>query len=336
MELAQILGSIVRRFVPSRIYGAAWAIYEAGHIQIDAVGFTTYSGREGVTPDTWFDLASLTKVVGTLPAILVASQNHRLTLDDSAGQWLPELSQSVGNQTIRALLSHTAGLPPGFEDVVPPSVRTPDGIWRHIRDLSVAEGEHEALYSDIGYFLLGQIIERVWEKPFVRVVQEILAGVCVEVQERIDSQALSVAATRYCPERQHIIQGEPQNRVVAIWGRAAGHAGLFSTAPGILHYGLWWLSLWDHLPFQEAVQRVVPGRGLGWMLPGCPELPRVPWPSDAFGHTGFTGTSLVVIPSRRLVAVLLTNRTHPRMDNPWIRPLREEFYSALLANTSGY
>ena len=334
MELAMKLKSIVQRFVPEHIYGAAWGIYRSGEMTLGSAGWTTQSGLDPITPDTWFDLASLTKVIGTLPAILVASQHRRLALNNPIGHWMPELSVSVQRQTIRALLSHTAGLPSGFEVIGPSYLPTPAAIWERVRTLTVTDSKHQAVYSDIGYFLLGLIVERVWGKPLVRVVQEdVLPAPPICLKERVDPLTASVAATRYCPTRQRIIQGEAQNRVVAVWGQALGHAGLFSTARSVLQYGIWWLSQLNQSPFEEAVQPVVAGRGLGWMLAGCPQLPNVPWPPDAFGHTGFTGTSLVAIPGRQLVAVLLTNRTHPNMDNPWIRPMREEFYAAVLADS---
>ena len=333
MALSEKLQSIVQCFVPAHVQGGAWGLYCDGDMMFGAAGSTTQSGSDPVTPDTWFDLASLTKVIGTLPAILVASQHCRLALDDHVGQWLPDVSVSVGSQTIRALLTHMAGLPAEFEMISPSHPQTPTDIWDWVRTLTITAPTDHAVYSDIGYFLLGLISEKVWGKPFLQAVrEEALSGLQVEIKERVDPMTSSVAATRYCPLRQRIIHGEAQNKVVALWGRAAGHAGLFSTTRSVLQYGIWWLSRLNQSPFGEAVQPVVPGRGLGWMLAGCPQLPNAPWPRDTFGHTGFTGTSLVVIPSRQLVSVLLTNRTHPRVDNAWIRPLREQFYATVLAN----
>lgn len=331
MERTLYIDRVVRRFIPLHITGGAWGIYHRGTIQVGTAGFTMQSGGDIVTPDTWFDLASLTKVVGTLPAILLGVQLNLFTLDDELGRWIPDTSPSLGRARIRSMLSHTAGLPPDFGEIGQLSLLSHGALWDGVRKISTHPSPEQGVYSDVGFFLLGCVIESVWARSYLRVIQDVvLQGLPVKVLERVNPAVSSVAATRYCPVRQRVLHGEPQNMAVWKWGRAAGHAGLFATVRSVLHYGVWWLSQLKDPYYASTVDPIVPGRGLGWMLAGCPQLPSVDWPMDAFGHTGFTGTSIVVIPSREMVGVLLTNRTHSGMDNHWIRPLREEFYATLL------
>lgn len=332
MERDPHIERIVRRFIPLHVTGGAWGVYHRGAIQVGAAGLTMQTGGEVVTPDTWFDLASLTKVVGTLPAILLGAKRNLFTLGDVLGRWMPDASSSLGRTSIRSVLSHTAGLPPDFGEVGQLSTLSADGLWDCVRKIATQPRPDQAVYSDVGYFLLGRVIESVWERAYLSVIQDVvLQGLSIEVRETVNPSVSSVAATRYCPVRERVLHGEAQNMAVWKWGRAAGHAGLFATVRSVLQYGVWWLSMLKDPCYSSAREPIVPGRGLGWMLAGCPQLPDVDWPPDAFGHTGFTGTSIVVIPSREMVGVLLTNRTHSGMNNPWIRPLREEFYSALIA-----
>lgn len=148
----------------------------------------------------------------------------------------------------------------------------------------------------------------------------------------------TIAATRFCPERKRILQGDPQNLLVHHWGRLCGHAGLFTSAIEVLSYAQLWLpgamSPWGETWRSLALKEWVRGRGLGFMLPPNPQLPgnHVPYPAGAFGHTGFTGTSFMVFPREKKIGVLLTNRTHPSFANEYHHEVRTLFYTQLSQN----
>lgn len=331
-RLDDCLTQVVKKFVPRYICGAVWGVFYADECWYGACGTTSRDSQLPMNRKTWFDLASLTKVIGTLPVILMATKRKLLSLDDTLSKFIPHLSGEIGSVTPRQLLSHTAGLPADFGPIEREDFLDANQLWDRISHLSpVRSSSPIAIYSDVGYFLLGILIETIAKDSFGHIVQhEISEPLGIPLLEHVDPFQESVAATRYCPVRQRIVRGEPQNLVSWIWKRACGHAGLFGTVDSVLNYGRWWLTRLNDPLFAETIHPVVPGRGLGWMLAGCDQLPLVEWPVDTFGHTGFTGTSLIIMPKKRIVGVLLTNRTHPFPNNPWIRQLRIAFYQTLL------
>ena len=237
------------------------------------------------------------------------------------------------------LLTHTSGLPSGL---LPPGItaRSPDDLVNWLRAATPVRLDGGSLYSDMGMFLLGWMAETATETDLFSLANRLVfKPLHLDFRVRVDPKSESVAATRECPGRHRVLQGEPQNLGTYAWGRLAGHAGLFGQVHSLLDYGRAWLD-WRLLPWPrefswQAVQAYVVGRGLGWMLSGNPQfVPDASWPPDAFGHTGFTGTAIAVVPCLDLVAVLLSNRTHGRpLDDTGrdIASLRSSFFGTILA-----
>ncbi|HKG25550.1 MAG TPA: serine hydrolase domain-containing protein [Thermomicrobiales bacterium] len=333
---------VTRRGETRLCRAAGWAVREPDRIPM--------------ATDTIFDLASLTKVVATLPSILRLVDQHALTLDDPVGTALPEFGTAGWKRevTIRRLLSHSAGLPAWL-----PLYLDQTGSAAYLDAISrvepVAAPGERVVYSDLGFILLGEVVRRLTGLDVARfAAREIFATLGLRDNGYTPDPSLRprIAATERGNETEIGMCGDrapafPRWRREVIWGEVndgncfyglsgvSGHAGLFGTAADLARYGQLWLhgGTWEGRRIFgeelaiEATRAQAPGRGLGWRV-GSPTSaadqndPGVPLGAAAYGHTGFTGTSLWIDPSRELVAVLLTNRLYPtaRSEIDAIRP----------------
>lgn len=280
--------------------------------------------------NTVYDLASLTKVIATTTLAMQAVALGRLELDQPVAHYLPQF-RGAGKErvTIRHLLTHSSGL------------RADRPLWRETPDpdsalrmvnatpLDTTPGAR-MVYSDLGSIILGEIVERV------------LHGRLDRLAEHRIFAPLGMTSTRFRPPagwlwrvaptendtvwRKRIIRGEVHDEKSAWLGGVAGHAGLFGSAADLLTFGEWMLRMPDGATSREFTRRqsLVPGssRALGWDTPSPGNSAGTLLGPASFGHTGFTGTSIWIDPSRELVIVLLTNRVHPTRNNTRIGPLR--------------
>lgn len=277
--------------------------------------------------DTIFDLASLTKVVATAPAIALLKECELLDWDDRVHKYIPEFSGGTKRDAaIRHLLTHTSGLPP-FKNYLTMNydpARIIDDIC-HTR-LRAAPGKR-FIYSDLGFILLGEIVQRVSDMPFDKFVRVHLFNPLGMHRTRFRPPASwhrQCAATTYDERTGEMLCGIVHDPNARIMGGVAGHAGLFSTAPDLVRYCQ---MLLNHgvangkRIFREQTvlamttnQCPVAGikRGFGFDIKSPYSHPRGHHLSAAsYGHTGFTGTSLWIDPVNGIFIILLTNRLHP-------------------------
>lgn len=334
------LYDVVRSFTGTgQIPGVAYAVSVGDDVISGHAGVTRWDENvEPVRGATWFDLASLTKVTVTLPLCLDLVGEKQWTWETRVGDVMLDASPLLSRVTVHQLLTHTGGLPSSLfmPEHLPDNA---DALLEQVLATDPIDLMGQSAYSDVGMFLLGLMIERARQEPLMSLAQRrIFRPLKVEFRESLNPQLDSVAATRYCPVRKRVLQGEPQNLATHVWGSLTGHAGLFGQSEGVLEYGRAWLKRtglpWPDQVTRSALQPQQDHRACGWMLAGCSQLvPAVPWPADTFGHTGFTGTALAIIPSRDMVCVLLSNRTHRgsfMASAPAIRRLREAFFGAVL------
>lgn len=312
------------------------AAHEAvGH----AVRYSAYEDGEAVElppdqrvpmrRDTIVDLASLTKVF-TATAVMQQVEAGRVDLDAPVARYIPEFAQhGKGDIVVRQLLTHTSGLPAWlalYQNWDTPEERT-EAVY-------AAEPEappgSEYIYSDLGYITLGKLVEEVTGKRLDEVVEGAIAaplGMDDTMFTPPESLRPRVAATEYQPwTGRGMVRGSVHDENAWSLGGVAGHAGLFSTARDLAVFAQTLLNggVYDGVRIleQDTVRAMLrdwnaelPGRahGLGFDLGQR-------WFMDAltspvtFGHTGFTGTSLVVDPLSGSFAVLLSNRVHPTRD----------------------
>jgi CubicO group peptidase (beta-lactamase class C family) len=319
-----------------------------------AKGVERYGGKP-ITAATRYDIASLTKVVATLPLILELVSKKELSLEDTLGKFFSNAGwmqrPSVSDVRLRDLLTHSSGLP----------AWKPLFAWVSERKTAIAnvvqtplEQPGKFVYSDLGFILLGAILERVTGKRQDVLARELFRS--LEMQHTsygplINSEH-SIAATEDCSWRGRVLVGEVHDENAFVMDGVAGHAGLFATAEDLARYAQAWLNLDSKLAREDVLGEATrlhleqngTRRGLGWMLKGENSFAgsRASLQGSSlqgYGHTGFTGTSLWLEPSSTLqsltsqqawFAVLLTNRVHPtRQHGQNIHKLRQEFHDAV-------
>ncbi len=284
--------------------------------------------------------------------------------DPHTKQTLPTPQHLVGQTvdptdvTIWHLLTHTAGLPPWrdiYKTSPPPTPPTePDSLsrlerWqRGIERLcavnfvdTVGTAVH---YSDIGFMLLGEVVARLDDGDlaqaiYTHVLEPIELSNTLFNPVRDHHRALqNIAPTEMDTTwRKRRVWGEVHDENACGVGGVAGHAGLFGTAADVARFGQMWLErVHDGAIWREAVQQQVETdderRGLGWMLPSVHRASSAGdlMSRQAFGHTGFTGTSLWVDPTRELVVAFLTNRVYVGRERPGIFELRRAVHDAVV------
>ncbi len=282
---------------------------------------------EPMTEDTIFDVASLTKVLATAPAVMQLYEQGRFRLNDPVAQYLPEFAVN-GKQdiTIRQLLTHYSGLPPdvALED---PWVGKQEGLRRAFASKPVTAPGVQFRYSDINFIVLGALVEK-------------LSGLTLDqYQHRFVAQPLGLEHMRYLPpeawrsriaptQYDHgvMLRGVVHDPTARRMGGVAGHAGIFSTAGDVAIYAQ---NLLDQLagrpssfPLQQLTleKMTTPGqpatgtalRGLGWDIESPYSSNRGElFPVGSFGHTGFTGTSIWMDPTSDTYVVFMSNSVYP-------------------------
>lgn len=311
-----------------------------------AVGARSYDG-DPVDEDTRYDLASLTKVVACLPSLLALLEAGEVSLDDKVSRffanagWFQE--RSLGDVRLEELALHSSGLPawtPLFAWVSDRRTAT-----ANVLQTAVSGVRGDYVYSDIGVMVLGAIIERVTGERLDGFARRAVFGPLGMTSTGYGplEPGANVAATEDDGWRGRLLQGEVHDENASVMDGVAGHAGLFGTAGDLVRYAEAWLR--SDAPFASAAWLAEasrdrsdgngPPRGLLWRrnADGWGMGRRLS--TDAFGHTGFTGTSLVVEPGHGWACVLLTNRVHPRRGaNDGIVKLRREIHD-LAAETLG-
>ena len=297
-------------------------------------------------PDTIFDLASITKLFTSL-AVMQLADDGRVALDHPVAEYLPEFA-SNGKQTVtvRQLLTHTSGLAAeprpslweGYQDI--PSRRTA------VLDSPLTNQPGTTyLYSDINLMTLGFLVERIAGQPLDVVVRDRITqplGMADTAFNPPAGKLDRIAATEFeANPPRGMVRGQVHDENAWALGGVSGHAGIFSTASDvavlaqtILNGGAY---RGARILRPETVRAMLtdyneafPGHahGLGFELDQRFYMGALSSPTTA-GHTGFTGTSLVIDPVSRSFAILLTNRVHPTRDWGSINPAREKWASAL-------
>ncbi|HVI09531.1 MAG TPA: serine hydrolase domain-containing protein [Candidatus Binatia bacterium] len=337
--------------------GASVAVIHQGSLIVrNAVGQSTYSQDEprrtffDISPETAFDLASLTKVIATTTMAMLLYERGVLDLDAPLGAIVPEFLSRASNDerrrevTIRALLAHASGLP-AYEKLFL-RTRTRDELLNAAFAVPLtADPGVRAEYSDIGFILLGVALERLADESLDRFCQrEIFAplGMAGTGFNPPQSARPSIPPTQDDRSFRHrIIQGEVQDENASVLGGVAPHAGLFSNAPDLANFAEAMLRARAPGGFfrPETIalftrRQTVPSdtsRALGWDTPSAPSQSGKYFSEHSFGHLGYTGTSLWIDGEREVAIVFLTNRTWPDCSNQAIKQVRPQFHDAVMS-----
>jgi CubicO group peptidase (beta-lactamase class C family) len=321
--------AIVRDGIARRAYpGAVLVIGRRDTILFaGAYGRLTWNPRSpAVSIDsTIWDLASLTKVVATTPALMLLVERGAVNLDASVARYIPEFNgPGTGAITVRHLLTHTSGLRATLP--LRDAADSASAFRMVFAATPLAAPGTRMVYSDVNAILLGEIVRRAGGAPLdAFTARELFAPLGVERDMMFRPPRR--LEPRIAPSgvwRGHAIAGVVNDPGAAKLGGVAGHAGLFATAAGVARYAQ--LMLGAGRLFKDETVRAFTGvavparrgtsaRTLGWeALPTGEEVssagtllgPRT------YGHTGWTGTSLWIDPDRGIFVLLLTNRSYAR------------------------
>ncbi len=317
-----------------------------------AAGHLSYAAdADPVTPDTIYDLASLTKVLVTTPLVMRLYEAERLDIDAPVRDYVQEFAGGARDRvTIADLLAHCGGLL-WWTDLFRqarglPTTEVSRFYLAQVCKLPLDyEPRTRTVYSDLGFILLGAALERMTDIPIDRLAQDkIFAPLGMQDIRYNPPAALRsrIAPTEDDPERGGVLKGLVHDENAYRLGGVAPHAGLFATARSLVPFARMWLAegtagekrLFDGATVRRFSRRahVVKGssRALGWDTPAAGSSCGRRFSATAFGHTGFTGTSLWIDPETDLFVILLTNRVHPTRDNTKLAELRPALHDALI------
>ena len=292
---------------------------------------------EAMTLDTVFDVASLTKVVATTTAVMALVEDGRIRLADRVSLYIPAFNRyGKGRITVGHLLTHVSGLRPDLDLGVPFDGGAEEAIRLACEEVPVAAPGERFIYSDIGFFLLGHIVEVVSKQTLDGFLKARAFGPLgmhdttflppESLRERIaPTEGCQPLAWPCSTPGAPMLRGVVHDPTARRMGGAAGHAGLFSTgddlatfAQMLLADGRWkGTRVLSPLTVAKMMRPATPlamkpVRGLGWDIDTTYSTNRGDLlPVGSFGHTGFTGTSLWIDPLTRTFVIVLSNRVHP-------------------------
>jgi CubicO group peptidase (beta-lactamase class C family) len=343
---AERLAELVQEGLSEGLYlGAAYAVFTASgeDLGFGVAGCAQESPEIPVTPDTVWDLASLTKPIATATSILILAQEGRIHLDEEVRRLLPFEATHLEGITLRHCLTHTSGLKP-WEQLHSQGWSREEILARVAASARYCPIGKGYAYSDLGYILLGEVVGHISGR-----------NVADFAAERI-FQPLGMKSTRYlppaewqgrtaatfCPDRDRVLVGEVHDGNCHALGGVAGHAGLFGTIGDLEQYARMLLKggEYDGVRILAPLAAAAMGRNqnpaglnghtLGWFTRPSGFLPAGDFlPADTFGHTGFTGTSLLLSPSLGVGILLLTNRVYQRRDGADFLRFRRRFHNAV-------
>ena len=330
-----------------------------------AFGFAQLTpDRIPLTTSTLFDLASLTKPLATTAAMALLIESGDLRLENPVSKFIPAYKAGEKRKaTLAHLLSHSAGLPawkPYYIEIARQDKKEPgflsspaakDTVYQMAvnEPLEHLPGTH-SLYSDIGFMILGNIMEKVTGESLKKFCRDAIfltlnaTRTCFPgIGKKMKG---TIAATEDCPWRGKVIRGEVHDDNAYAMGGVSGHAGLFSTAKDVFTLVRDWLNSIDGygliqhaLAKKFLTRRSIPkgsSFGLGWDTPSLQNSSSGHFFSpQSFGHLGYTGTSIWVDRVNELTVILLTNRVHPARNNGQIKMFRPLLHDVIFKEIVG-
>jgi len=329
-SLSQIDEIVKRAIVERNIPGAVVLVGHQGKIIFEKA----YGNRslepvvEPMTVDTIFDIASLTKVVATTTAVMILLQQGKIKLDDPVVKYIPAFARrGKRNITIRHLLIHYSGLPSDLRLPKRRKVLAKTVLTQINQIKPVASPGEQFIYSDLGFIVLGKVVERVSGMNLDKFTQQSIFTPLMMKSTRfrpaVHDQALIAPTERGKDGR--VIRGQVHDPLAAALGGVAGDAGLFSTVEDLARFCEMLLNQGNlngvRILSPDVVREIGSPqspplkqniRGFGWDIQSTySSVKGSHFSSRSYGHTGYTGTSLWIDPETHSYLIILTNRVHP-------------------------
>jgi len=303
---------------------------------------TVGANAEPMTADTIFDLASLTKVIATTTCVMRLEQLGQIKLNDPVAKYIPDFAQNGKEDvTIRMLLTHYSGLPADL-DLKQPWNGVDEGYARANASKLVNPPGSTFLYSDVGFVVLGELVQKVSGMPLDQYAQQNVFGPLGMASTRFNPPPTwvpRIAPTQRDEHTGQVLRGTVHDPTARQMGGVAGDAGLFSNADDVAKFAQAILNggapILNSLIVEKMTTPQQPAnmpnvRGLGWDIDSPYSSNRGELlPVGSFGHTGFTGTSLWIDPTTDTYVILLTNATMLKDGN--VIALRTEIATAVAA-----
>ncbi len=318
--------------------GASVAVIYKGKVAFHkAVGRMTYApDSTPVDTTTIYDLASLTKAVATTSIVMQLVERDSLSIQAAVATYLPDFGRNGKKKiTIEHLLRHTSGL--RAHSFFAKSCATPEALFSAIdADTLLSVPGTTTLYSDLGFMLLGRIVETITNRSLASNFQERF-GKPLRMTATMFTPPLSMSGRIAPVDNDTLWPFTTQRPLVndqnaALLGGVAGHAGLYSTTGDLLRMTAMLMNggtMHNHLYFQKStltkfLSRSNSPRALGWDLRSSDGHSSAGdyFSNTSYGHLGFTGTSLWIDPEKELAVILLSNRVYPTAENIRIRKFR--------------
>ena len=313
--------------------------------KVAGYGTFTYEISRQIADSSIFDLASMSKVIGTTSAVMKLYEEGKLNLDAPIASYIPEFGQNGKDKvTIRQALTHSAGLEP-FYPFYKMDIFTRDEILDYIfADSLKYEPGTDMRYSDLGLIMTALVVEKIAGQS----LGEYLSNNFFEPMGMKNTGYRGVRGAGESEDivpteidniyRKKLVQGEVHDENAWTLGGMAGHAGLFSTAEDLGLFAQMYLNngtlngrqYLKPETIQLFITKVNPTqntRAIGWDTKSAEGYSSAGplFSAQSFGHTGYTGTSIWIDPENNVFAILLTNRVHPTRENRKISAVRPKF-----------
>lgn len=325
MDQAAITKTIQTLIQEQIVSGASWAMIQ------DHQRIVHYEGRMGVvapyatqsvSKKNYYDLASLTKVIGTTTRILQLIDRKQLTFQTSVSEILPEFFFLTA--TIEELLLHRSGLPADLPDK---KQVTKEKIRQFVRALSANEPA-KTIYSDLGFYLLGEVIQQIDHCTLAESFKKYLFLPLEMHETTYHLHNKQRAVPTEITEKRGIIQGVVHDSKAFQFASEIGSAGLFSTLVDLSRFATCFLDnqiatgapLFSEELFTKILSTNCSGRTYGW------EVKQNQYQETYLYHTGFTGTSMGLNFEKKEALILLTNRIHPDREDRGFIQARKKMY----------
>jgi len=345
---------LMRKAIAEEIFpGSVLLVSKKGEpLFFNAYGVAHLSSQAPVTPETIFDLASLTKPLATTLAVMRLVQQNQINLEQYLGQLLPEFERTdKARVKLKHLLYHNSGLPD-----YRPYYKALNGIAKDSRRIALRKHLLQetlvnpvgktVFYSDLGFMILAWVVEGVAGRRLDHfVADEIYRPLGIShlffISNNVEDHRGPFAATENCPWRRKVIEGQVHDENAYAVGGIEGHAGLFGAADDInrlliellfTYHGRKGAGLFQQDLLHQFFKRL-PGtdKALGFDMPSltgssCGRG----FSQNSIGHLGFTGTSFWMDLERSVIVILLTNRVHPTRDNERIKKFRPKLHDTVM------
>jgi len=343
--------AVLLRAVVDGAFPGAYAVVGTSKTILAELGAGRLDANDATLPTnrTVWDMASMSKLMATTSAMIQLIGSQRVVIDSPVVYYLPSWKASGAERvTVRQLLSHNAGLPAGRPLYKETDTDTAARALVYATS-PVAPPGTKFVYSDLGFILLGRLVQQVTGTPLDQYVEQNVFGPLGMTDTRYRPPAEwipRIAPTEVDPWRGVHVRGEVHDENAVRLGGVAGHAGVFSSGRDVARFAQMYLSggalngtrifpVATLNQFIKVQDTTLSRRALGWETPTGGNSAGKRLSMYSFGHTGFTGTSLWMDPTRDLFVLLLSNRVNPTRQNGKISGVRVALAEAVVAALEG-